>query len=42
MFTIVTVMYTERAHGDRHVWDVTPEMRQYAVLFMWLGQFSCE
>jgi hypothetical protein len=40
MFTVVTMMYTQRAQGDRHIWDVTPETRQYAVLCMWLGQFS--
>lgn len=40
MFTTVTMMYTQRAQGDRHIWDVEPETRQYAVLCMWLGQWS--
>lgn len=40
MFTVVTMIYTQRANGDRHVWDVTPDKRQYAVLCIWLGQFS--
>ena len=40
MFTTVTMMYTQRAQGDRHIWDVEPETRQYAVLSMWLGQLS--
>ena len=34
------MLYTQRAQGDRHIWDVEPETRQYAVLCMWLGQFS--
>jgi hypothetical protein len=40
MFTAVTMLYTQRAQGDRHIWDVEPETRQYAVQMMWLGQFS--
>jgi hypothetical protein len=40
MFTVVTMMYTQHAQGDRHIWDVTSDTRQYAVLCMWLGQFS--
>jgi hypothetical protein len=40
MFTVVTMMYTQHAQGDRHIWDVTADTRQYAVLCMWLGQFS--
>ncbi|KAM0689949.1 hypothetical protein Q7P36_008716 [Cladosporium allicinum] len=40
MFTAVSVVFTERANGGRHVWDVKPELRSYAVLCMWLAQFS--
>jgi hypothetical protein len=40
MFTAVTMMYTQRAQGDRHIWDVEPATRQYAVLCMWCGQLS--
>jgi hypothetical protein len=40
MFTIVSVLFTESANGGRHVWDVKPDLRSYAVLCMWLGQFS--
>lgn len=39
MFTIVTMVYTQWAQGDRHVWDITPDKRSNAVLCMWLGQF---
>jgi hypothetical protein len=40
MFTTVSVVFTQRANGGRHVWDVKPELRSYAVLCMWLAQFS--
>lgn len=34
------MLFTQRAEGDRHIWDVEPDKRQYQVLYMWLGQFS--
>jgi hypothetical protein len=40
LFTAVSVVFTERANGGRHVWDVKPNLRSYAVLCMWLAQFS--
>jgi hypothetical protein len=40
VFTTVSVVFTQRANGGRHVWDVKPDLRSYAVLCMWLAQFS--
>jgi hypothetical protein len=40
MFTAVSVVFTQQANGGRHVWDVKPDLRSYAVLCMWLAQFS--
>lgn len=40
MFTIITMVYTQYAHGDRHVWDAPPDKRTDLVLCMWLGEFS--
>lgn len=40
MFTVVTMLFTQRAQGDRHIWDVTPDARVYGVFCMWLGELS--
>lgn len=40
MFTAVSIIFTERANGGRHVWDVKPDLRSDAVLCMWLAQSS--
>jgi hypothetical protein len=40
MFTSMSMIYTEYAHGDRHVWDAPPDKRTTLVLCMWLGEFS--
>lgn len=40
MFTAITIVYTQYAHGDRHVWDAPPDKRTDLVLCMWLGEFS--
>jgi hypothetical protein len=40
MFTAVAIVFTERANGGRHVWNVLPNLRSDAVLCMWLAHFS--
>lgn len=40
MFTAMSMIYTQYAHGDRHVWDAPPDKRTTLVLCMWLGEFS--
>jgi hypothetical protein len=40
MFTAVACVYTEKANGGRHIWDIKPDLRSYAVLCMWLAQFA--
>lgn len=40
MFTADSIIFTGKANGGRHVWDVKPDLRSYAVLCMWLAQFS--
>ena len=40
MFTAISIIYTNYAHGDRHVWDTPTDKRTDLVLCMWLGEWS--
>jgi hypothetical protein len=40
MFTAISIIYTDYAHGDRHVWDAPPDKRTTLVLCMWCGELS--
>ena len=40
MFTTMSMMFTQKAHGDRHIWDVERDRFSSVVLYMWLAQFA--
>lgn len=40
MFTTMSMMFTQKAHGDRHIWDVERDKFASVVLYMWLAQFA--
>jgi hypothetical protein len=40
MFTITCITYTQMSQGDRHIWDVEPQLRSTAALHMWLAQLA--